>query len=426
MTNSSVTGPSGRRPDDWTVRGIGGDEFPEVARVVGEALLSPVDVESRVERLRPIIGESGLDRILVAVDGDEVVGAVNSFDFEMAMPGGPRQVAGVTGVGVWPTYRRRGVLSALMRRQLADLRGAGESVAALWASEGGIYGRFGYGAASMEAELSIASPHAALRADAPRDPELTVRLTDPGRVRDELEALFRQEAATRIGRFQRSEAWWDRVLRDERDERGDHGPLRAALVDGPGGPQGYALYRVRADWGHTGPRSELRVQEMVSTTPAARVALYEHVLSRDLVAKVVFGSAAVDDPLWALAADRQRIGAVPGTALWIRLVDVRAALSERGYAAPVETVVELTDRHAPWNAGRWRLKADRDAARAEATESGPDLSMDVSHLGAAYLGQNTLAAQLAAGVITEHTPGAAERFDAALRVPHAPLCAVIF
>ncbi|GAB2488275.1 GNAT family N-acetyltransferase [Nocardiopsis aegyptia] len=425
MTNNPVTGPR-QSPAEWTVRGIGRDEFPEVARVVGEALLAPTDVETRVERLLPITGGSGLARILVAVDGDEVVGAVNSFDFEMAMPGGPRQVAGVTGVGVWPTHRRRGVLSALMRRQLADLHAAGESVAALWASEGGIYGRFGYGAASMEAELSVASPYAALRADAPRDPELTVRLSDPGSVRAEMEALFHQEAATRIGRFQRSEAWWDRVLRDESSERGGQGPLRAVVVSGPGGPQGYALYRARGEWGAAGPLGELRVQEMVSTTPAARVALYEHVFSRDLVARIVLNSTAMDDPLWTLAADRQRIGAVPGTALWVRLVDVRAALAERAYAAPVEAVVEVTDRHAPWNAGRWSLKADRDGARAEATESGPDLSLDVSQLGAAYLGQNTLSAQLAAGVLTEHTPGAAERLDAALRVPHAPLCAVIF
>ena len=426
MTNNPVSGTAGPRPDEWTVRGIGRDEFPEVARVVGEALLSSMDVGTRVERMLPILGEKGLGRVLAALDGDEVVGAVNSFDFEMAMPGGPRQVAGVTGVGVWPTHRRRGVLSALMRRQLADLHEAGESVAALWASEGGIYGRFGYGPASMETDLAVDTPYAALRADAPRDPELTVRLARPDQARGEIEAVFRQEAATRIGRFQRSDAWWDRLLRDEPDERGGSGPLWAVVVSGSDGPQGYALYRVRADWGRTGPQSELRVSELVSTTPAARVALYEHVFSRDLVAKVVLDSVAMDDPLWALAADRQRIAATPGTALWVRLVDVRAALAERAYAAPVEAVVEVTDRHAPWNAGRWRLKADRDGARVEAAESAPDLSLDVSQLGAAYLGQNTLAAHLAAGVVTEHTAGAAERLDAALRVPHAPLCAVVF
>ncbi|RKS08606.1 putative acetyltransferase [Nocardiopsis sp. Huas11] len=426
MTNNPVTDPSTSRSAEWTVRGIDRDEFPEVARVVGEALLSPSDVPTRVERLLPIMDGPGLDRILVAVDGDEVVGAVNSFDFEMAMPGGPRQVAGVTGVGVWPTHRRRGVLSALMRRQLHDLREAGESVAALWASEGGIYGRFGYGAASMEAELSIATPYAALRADAPRDPELTVRMAEPGQVRAELEALFRQEAASRIGRFQRSQGWWDRLLRDAPDERGGNGPLWAVVVSGPEGPQGYALYRTRADWGSTGPQSELRVQELVSPTPAARVALYEHVFGRDLIAKVVLESTAMDDPLWSLAADRQRIGAVPGTALWVRLVDVRAALTERAYAAPVEAVVEVSDRHAPWNAGRWRIKGDAGGARVEPAESAPDLSLDVSHLGAAFLGQHTLAAQLAAGIVTEHTPGTAERLDAALRVPHAPLCSVVF
>jgi predicted acetyltransferase len=426
MTTHPVPGTPRPSPTEWTVRGITRDEYPEVAKVVGEALLSSDDVDTRAERLLPLFGEKGLDRVLVAVDGDEVVGAVNSFDFEMVMPGGPRQVAGVTGVGVWPTHRRRGVLSALMRRQIADLHEAGESVAALWASEGGIYGRFGYGAASTEHELSLAAHHAVLRADAPRDPELTVRLADPGQVREDLETVFRREAATRIGRFQRSEAWWNRLLDDAPDQRQGRGPLRAVVVGGPDGPQGYALYRVRGDWGRTGPQSELRVHELVSTTPAARVALYEHVFSRDLVATAVLEGVATDDPLWTLAADRQRIAASPGTALWVRLVDVRAALAERAYAAPVEAVVEVADRHAPWNAGRWRLKADRDGAAVEPAQDAPDLSLDVSQLGAAYLGQHTLTAQIAAGVVTEHTPGAADRLDAALRVPHAPLCAVVF
>ncbi|MFI6575976.1 GNAT family N-acetyltransferase [Nocardiopsis sp. NPDC050513] len=426
MTKTSEPDPTPVPAPDWTVRGIDRDEFPSVARVVGEALLASDSPQGRTERLRPLMDAHGYDRFLVAVDGDEVAGSVNSFRFEMTMPGGPRPVAGVSGVGVWPTHRRKGVLSALMRRQLRDLRDRGESLAALWASEGGIYGRFGYGAASMEAELTVARPHARLVPDAPRDPALNLRLHYVDEVRDRVVEVFRKLAPTQLTRFQRADVWWDRVLADTPEARGSFGGLKVALVSSADGPQGYALYRTRAEYDQAGWHSELRVHELVAGTPAARVALYDHVFNRDLVAKVVVENTAVDDPLWNLLADRQRISAVPTTGLWMRLVDVPAALAERPYAVPVEAVVEVADRYAPWNAGRWRIKADEVGADVELTDEAPDLSLDVSHLGAAFLGQHTLSARVAAGVATEHTLGAAARLDAALRVAHAPVCGVIF
>ncbi|OLT29652.1 GNAT family N-acetyltransferase [Nocardiopsis sp. CNR-923] len=426
MTHETEPGQSRTPAAEWTVRGSDRDEFPEVVRVVGEALLAPDTVEERLESVSPLIDAHGYDRILVATDADEVVGSVNAFPFEMTMPGGPRPVAGVTGVGVWPTHRRKGVLSALMRRQLRDLRARGESLAALWASEGGIYGRFGYGAASTESALTVAQPHSALIPDAPRDPALTLRLLSPEQARDQVAEVFRREVPARIGRFQRQRVWWDRVFADTPNVRGDRSFLKVALVSDVRGPVGYALYRTRRVLDRTGWQSELRVQELVAGTPAARVALYDHVFNRDLVASVVVENTAVDDPLWNLLADRQRITAVSITALWMRLVDVPAALAERSYAASVETVVEIADRYAPWNAGRWRIKADEDGAGVELTDDAPDLSLDVSHLGAAFLGQHTLAARVAAGVVTEHAPGAAARLDAALRVAHAPVCGLIF
>ncbi|MFV2198004.1 GNAT family N-acetyltransferase [Nocardiopsis sp. LOL_012] len=410
----------------WTVRGIEPDELPDLVAVVGEALLSSDDPRERADRFRPVVEAAGYDRFLVAVEGDRIVGTAGSFDFEMAMPGGPRPVAGVTVVGVWPTYRRRGVLTAMMRHQLRDLHRRGEPLAALWASEGGIYGRFGYGAASVETHLTVPHPAAVLRPDAPRDPALRTFLGDPGEVRQEIARVFDAAVADRPGRYRRDGHWWDRVLDDRPETRGGSGPLRAVVVSGGDGPRGYALYRIKGEPTLTGWESELRVQELVASDPAARVALYEHVFARDLVARIAFEHTAVDDPLWSLLADRQRIHAAPGTALWVRLVDVPAALAERSYAAPVDTVVEVTDRHAPWNAGRWHVRADGGGASVEATGAAPDLALDASHLGAAFLGQHTLAAHAAAGLVDERTPGAAASLDTALRVPHAPLCGTIF
>ncbi|NYH55417.1 putative acetyltransferase [Nocardiopsis arvandica] len=419
-----TTHPSSRT--EWTVRGTDRDEYIEVMRVVGEALLSPEPPREREHHLRPLLDAEGYDRVLVAVDGDEVVGSVNDFAFEMAMPGGPRPVAGVTGVGVWPTYRRRGVLSAMMRRQLADIHARGEHYAALWASEGAIYGRFGYGPAVAEMETGLRRPHARLRADAPRDPSLRIRLADPEQVRPDLERVHREVAAVQAGRFQRAEHWWDRTLRDLPEQRGGGGPLRAVVVSGPGGPLGYALYRTRNRWERDGSHGEVHVQEVTATAPAAWTALYEHLFNRDLVGEVLFASLAVDDPLHHLLADRGRAVPTLYTSLWVRLVDVPAALSERSYAAPVEAVLEVADRFAPWNAGRWRLRAGTGGARVEATDAAPDVSLDVSHLGAAHLGQTALDGYLRAGLLTEHTTGTVERLDTALHRSRAPFCGQVF
>jgi predicted acetyltransferase len=414
----------------WTVRGTDRDEFPEVLRVVGEALLAGDDQDTMAERALPFHDAVGYDRVLVAVDGEgdaeEVVGATNHFPFEMALPGGPRPVAGITAVGVWPTYRRRGVLSALMRRQLAGIRASGGRYAALWASEGAIYGRFGYGPAATEMETAVQRQYGVLRPDAPRDPALRVRLADPAGVRDDLERVHREVAAAQVGQFQRGSHWWDRILRDKPDSRGGKSPRLAAVVSGPQGPLGYALYRTLNKWADDGAGGEVHVEEVLATAPAAWTALFEHLFNRDLTHRVKFDFLAEDNPLRHLVVDRDRVVPTLYTSLWMRLVDVQGALAERSYAVPVEAVVEVADRHAPWNAGRWRIGADRGGARVEAVQDAPDVSLDVSHLGAAYLGQTSLEGYLRAGLLTEHTPGAVAGLDAALHRADAPFCGRIF
>lgn len=416
---------------EWTVRHGDRDDYAEAMRVVGQALLFGEELEALLERSRLLHDVMGYERLLVAVDDsegtEEIIGSANHFPFEMTMPGGPVPVAGVTGVGVWPTYRRRGVLSAIMRRQLADIHEQGVRYAALWASEGSIYERFGYGVACHEMdEISISSPHDVLRADAPRDPDLKVVLREPAAVRADLERVHDAFASTRVGQFRRTEPWWDRTLRDTPDRREGRSPMMAVVVYGAEGPLGYALYRTKARWADDGAQGEVYVQEIVATAPAVWTALFEHLFNRDLVSRVEFSFLPADCPLHHLLPDRGRAPAKLFPSLWVRLVDVPGALSERPYAAPFEGVLEVADRYAPWNAGRWRIKADTDGARVEATDAAPDLSLDVHHLGSAHLGRTSLTGYLRAGLITEHTPGTTARLDTALHRHDAPFCGVIF
>src|SRR5918992_85060 len=95
------------------------------------------------------------DRLLCAMDDDAMVGSAGAFSFTLTVPGAELPAAGVTIGGVLPTHRRRGILTQMMRRQPDDIRAKREPIAILWASEGNIYGRFGYGVATI-----IASIHA--------------------------------------------------------------------------------------------------------------------------------------------------------------------------------------------------------------------------------------------------------------------------
>jgi predicted acetyltransferase len=115
-----------------------------------------------------------------------------------------------------------------------------------------------------------------------------------------------------------------------------------------------------------------------------------------------------------------------GHNLWVRLVDVGAALEARAYAAPLDVVLDVADRFCPWNAGRWRLEADETGARCARTSAPADLALDVADLGAAYLGGPSLEALAAIGRGRELRPGALRAASGALRGAREPYCPELF
>ncbi|PSL00813.1 putative acetyltransferase [Murinocardiopsis flavida] len=400
-------------------------DFPAFTRLGREAMLSVLDPEAAIEHRRLVVE---LDRSLGMFDGPELVGTTAAYSLTMTMPGGPRPVAGVTAVGVSPAHRRTGVVGALLRRQLRDIRELGrESVAALWATEGGIYGRFGYGAASGKGAVRLHRGEGALRPDVPQNPALRLRTGAAAEFTAEIAAVHERCAMRRVGEFRRDDRWWRFLMHDPAGARDGFSPRRCALVEDGGGPLGYALYRVKQQWDDFGNADgRLAVSEVAVSDPAARVLLWRHVLDRDLVATVDIESLPLDDALYHLLADRYRARTRVHDSLWIRLVDLPRAMAERSYAAPVDLVLEVRDTDCPWNQGRWRLTAGAGEARCDATGEAPDLRLDVSHLGSAYLGAARVGAMAAAGMVEEATEGAAARLDAAMGASVLPFTSVIF
>ncbi len=197
-----------------------------------------------------------LERMHVAVDGERIIGGAGAFSFRVSVPGGADvPAAGVTVVGVLPTHRRRGVLTAMMRAQLADCRARGDLVAYLWASESTIYGRFGYGLASQIGSFALARERTAFAE--PFEPRGTVRLVDERGGGAHVPARSTTPCA-RSGRAcsRAASAWWEiRRLDDDPARRRGAGPLNRALLELDGEPAGYALYRVKQDWQHGSARA---------------------------------------------------------------------------------------------------------------------------------------------------------------------------
>jgi predicted acetyltransferase len=311
------------------------------------------------------------------------------------------------------------MLTALMRRQLADVHAAGrEAVAALWASESAIYGRYGYGLASEATELEVLRERARLRAS----PTAAVALMEPADALDSMRAVHAAVWPERPGMIDRDGPWWDVRIEDREDERAGAQALRAAVVEGAA----YALYAVTPRWADGRPAGEVAVREVMAATPEGGAAVWGFLLGLDLTSRLVSLLAPRDEPLLHMLASADAARMVVGQGLWVRLVDLPRALTERAYLAPFEVVLEVADDVCPWNAGRWALRWDGSAASCEPTALPAELELGAAELGAAYLGGTTLDVLARAGRVAELRAGALAEASRAFGWDRAPWCPEIF
>jgi predicted acetyltransferase len=420
----------------YPIRTISESDFGAFEAVLGHAFNAAHSIDEELQHDLPLFE---FDRTLAAFDGADMVGTGTVFTFRMSVPGDCASVAGVTAVSVLPSHRRRGILSSLMHRQLADIRDRGEAVAALHASEAGIYGRYGYGAATAELDLTIrrgegalSVPAAAPGPDGAGSPP-RLRIAEPRDATAELAKVFAAVLDSRPGLPARDGRWWDHILWDPEHRRSGSSPLRCVIAEDDAGPRGYALFSVTPKWDEHGlPCGVLRVRELMAIDPVAHAAVWNDLLSRDLVAEVRAPARPVDEPLLFLLADRRRARPRIADGLWIRLVSVPDALAQRRYSCPVDVVIEVADDLLPENAGRWRLRAPglaagRDPAVAEPatcerTSAPADVILPVQSLGAAYMGGTRLGGLAAAGLAKQVRPGALAALSAALSWDPAPWC----
>jgi len=374
-------------------------------------------------------------RGLVALDDGQVVGSNLVYSLQLSVPGPVPSGAGtdapatrvvpaaaISFVCVLPSHRRRGIAASLMGRVLTGVHERGtEPVAVLWASEATIYHRFGFGPATRWAGLTLPRRVGLVRGEL-ADP-LTARLVDPAGHTAEIERLAGTVRSVRPGMLGRPNSWVAGTVADLPESRAGAGALRCVLLSSGSRVRAVARYVTRpATDGARG--TEVVVREAYSDGPGSHAALMRWFTEMDLIGRVVAPLRPVDDPVLDQLSDARSAEVSQGDGLWVRLVDLEAALTARGYVGDVTAVLAVTDAVCPWNAGRWRVEITAGAARVTRTDDAPDLELDVAALGAAYLGSaGTLSRLGRAGVVAVQTPGVLDRlsrsFESAVQ-PWAP------
>ncbi|WP_037319623.1 GNAT family N-acetyltransferase [Amycolatopsis orientalis] len=349
------------------------------------------------------------------------VGIASSFETELTVPGGQRlATAAVDGVGVRADWTRRGILTAMMAAQLEDIAARGLPLAALHASEGVIYGRFGYGAATYGKGVLVERPRARLRDGVGRDG--VVRLVSPAEAVECVPALYRRFAGERPGFLARPDMWWPGFF--DRIVTGDEG-YRVAVHSGSDGDDGFVVYQTIDQRDRQAPErgALLDIREMHAATPRAQAGLWRFLLSIDLVSAVAGRGRPMDEPLAALLTDPRAVNTTEVIDdLWVRLVDVLAALRARTYGTAEPVVLEVLDRQLPGNNGRYVVGpggVDRTTADAE-------LRLDADTLASLYLGDGLFSDLVTADRVEVLDAAAVARADVLFHTARAPWCGTFF
>ena len=375
------------------IRTVGDDDFDQLFALLGIAYLDDAG-EGRKDRFRTLNEQ---DRTFGAYDGDELVGSISAFTFDLTVPGERTlPMAGTTIVAVKPTHRRRGLLRKLMAAHFEDVAARGEPLAGLWASEAPIYGRFGFGWATdfVEAEIATSS-----RILGERDPNVATRMVARETFLSVAPALYDHVRLTEPGTLSRSADWWEhRRSDDDAEDRGGASGNRYVVARRGDQPVGYLIYRTKDDYNDGIATGEIRIREILGLDLDAELALWELVFSIDLTTKAKVYARPVDDPLLHVLEDSRVYKRKVADALYLAVMDVPVALAGRGYSAAGSVNIAITDQHT---AGTYALSVDdAGTATCEPTTEPADLTMESRTLGSVYLGGRRINTMARAGRIT--------------------------
>lgn len=395
-----------------------------MTRIVRAALLSGPITEERFQSF--LAGAEDRDA-LAMFDGDDALGHVAGFKFDTTVPGGTRlATSGVTGVGVLPTHTRRGILTRLMQQLLREARDRGQPLASLRASEAPIYGRFGFGLAGDQVAVVVERDGARPFREPPAAG--TMRLLAGDEPTEIVPSIYERAARHRVGTINRFDWYWERLHEDVNKETAsmdDPGTFVAVHRGVDDVDDGYVRYSVTwADGFGENYRGEGKVLDLWGTDAAVERALWQYLLDIDLIARWRAAVRPPDEPIRRTFHDTRAYNTVQRVdEQWVRVLDVDAALTARTYGPAANVVtIAVHDPLFDGNCGTWTIAREG----AQRSERQPDVTVDVTALGAAYLGGTSWVDLASSGEIGPAPHAALEALDALFQVRPTPFCGTDF
>ncbi len=391
---------------DIQVRTISEDEFEDWSKAEARGF-SFHATEDYIRRSRSI---AELDRSFGAFDGKQIVGVTTTRTSGITVPGGYAHLGYVDDVSVLPTHRRRGILTRMMRSQLKQMHERGEPFAALSASESTIYERFGYGIASWSDSWTIDRHHTAMKI--PPNAGGSVSFIDADTARSEWPLLHKRVRLSRVGMVHYSRAYWSVALWDSEEQRQGASELFHVAYMRDTRVTGLCSYRIQT--------REVLVYFILGEDPEVEAELWRYCFGIDLMTKIGSFPRPIDDPLpWRLE-DPRRLRRTRNDHMWLRLIDVKAALEARQYDVEGAITLSVSDQFCSWNSGTYTLEAGGDGAVCTASDREPDLRLSVADLAAVYLGGTNFSTLAGAGRVNSCNKASLELADRMFRSDRAP------
>jgi predicted acetyltransferase len=416
--------PQPLRRDGFELGPIAPEEFDALARLAGTVYYGAPPSGEEIAWMARLVD---LQRSVAVHDKDQLVATAATAHFELTVPGGDQvPAAGLTEVAVLPTHRRRGLGRWIVTHHLADARNRGELVSVLMATEGAIYGRLGYGVGTMRADWHLPRAGAALRRATPQAGH--PRIVPPEEAAKLLPVMFEAHRRVQHGQLDRSRTWWEAYFAQPAVVyKGGPGQLQHVVYETDAGAEGYAAYRFQAEWDVSVANHVVTIVELVTLSDAAADGLLRFLAAIDLSTRMVLLGRTVDDPVrWQLTDPRRLRPRDIRDFLWVRLLDVPAALGVRRYGTDGVLVLEVVDDADFPHGGRFRLEGSPAGAACVPTQAAADLTIEIGDLASCYLGAVGFANLTRAGRVDEHTSGALARAELMFRTPVDPWCSTQF
>lgn len=356
---------------------------------------------------------------LCAFDGDRMVASFATIPFHVRAMGKSVAMGGISVVGTIPEYRRRGLLRKIMTGALSNMHDAGQSVAALWASQAAIYQRYQFSMTTVRRRYSIDTVDIGFHDG--DSGSCDVARVDAATGIDTIKNVYKQFISNRMCYLHRGTPLWQMQILEKNEA---DGPVWIAVAtDSQGEPRGYVVYTVRpGKVNHPARSQEMKIRDLAWLDINAWRSLWRFIGSHDLVGAVRWDNAPLDDPAPELFMEPRMLNVQDHEGCWFRIVDVAGALASRGYVADGKLVIGVAaDDLAPWNQGNWALDVSGGEASVSRVDKAPDIEVSIKALVSLYTGFRS-AWDLAAWGQLKGEPAALECADTLFRTPHAPHC----